>query len=81
MEHIKIVRETIFIAAKSTTTVLRQQLEAALKDYAYERSRGGGGFEADRYKSRGRVEALADAWDALYDAGRAELRDVKVYEK
>lgn len=60
------------------TEVLRGILEGAIEDYNHEKSAGG--YEADRYKARGKVEAIADTWDALYDAGLADMRDIKVYE-
>lgn len=63
----------------SATDVMRAQLTAALEDYRHEAGRPRGGYEADRYKARGKVEAIADAWDALYEAGLADLRDIQVY--
>ena len=61
-----------------TTEILRQSLNDAIELYAAEKKLG---YEADIYKARGKVEAIADTWDEMTSAGLANLREIKVYDK
>lgn len=58
------------------TNILRKNLKDAIELYDSEKKLG---YEADVYKARGKVEAIADVWSELDTAGLAHQRDIHVY--
>lgn len=63
---------------EKATALLSQILTEAIEEHQFQK-RERFDYEADRYKARGRVEGIADAWDVLYGLGLVNQRDKNVY--